>query len=229
LLIRAVFFDAGATLLYPDPPVEEVYGRVFADDGTRFTPERLRDALADTWAAVQSEKGSDRYGGVRGEPEFWRDFLTRVRARLDGGSLSGASFEALASHFRRPEAWRLYPDVLPILARLTEAGRALAVVSNWDSFLPRLLESHGLSRYFRTVSVSAIEGTGKPEAEIFRRTCARMAVSPEEVLHVGDSPRDDYEGARGAGLRALLLDREDRHPHVAERIRSLSELAERIA
>ncbi|HEY1434291.1 MAG TPA: hypothetical protein VGG65_02890, partial [Thermoanaerobaculia bacterium] len=43
--VRAVFFDAGATLLYPDPPVEEVYGRIFADDGARFTAGALRDAL----------------------------------------------------------------------------------------------------------------------------------------------------------------------------------------
>ena len=135
-------------------------------------------------------------------------------------------FERLATHFRSREAWRVYPDVVPILEHLKAAGVALAVVSNWDSFLPHLLEGHGLSPFFRTVSVSAIEGTGKPEAEIFRRTCERLAVSPGAVLHVGDSPRDDYEGARGAGLRAVLLDRDDRHPHVPERIRSLSELAE---
>jgi putative hydrolase of the HAD superfamily len=225
--VRAVFFDAGATLLYPDPPVEEVYARVFSGDGARFTAGDLRDALAATWAAVQAEEkdGGDRYGGVRGEAEFWRAFLTRVRGLLDGGVVSPAAFERLAAHFRSREAWRVYPDVLPILEHLKAADVGLAVVSNWDSFLPRLLEGHGLSPFLQTVSVSAIEGTGKPEAEIFRRTCARLGVSPEEVLHVGDSPRDDYEGARGAGLRAVLLDRDDRHPHVAERIRSLSEIA----
>jgi putative hydrolase of the HAD superfamily len=226
-VISAVFFDAGATLLHPDPPVEEVYARAFSGGGSRFTSDEVRDALAATWVAVQSEeKGGDRYGGVRGEAEFWRAFLTRVRGLLDGGVVSPEEFETLALHFRRREAWRVYPDVFPILERLTAEGVALAVVSNWDSFLPRLLDGHGLTRFFRTVSVSAIEGTGKPEAEIFRRTCARLAVAPGAVLHVGDSPRDDYEGARGAGLRAVLLDRDDRHPHVAERIRSLAEIAE---
>jgi putative hydrolase of the HAD superfamily len=227
-MISAVFFDAGATLLYPDPPVEEVYGRVFAGDGALVTSDRLREALAATWIALQSEEkvAGDRYGGVRGEAEFWRGFLGRVRSRLDGGRVSDSAFDALASHFRRPDAWRVFPDVVPILERLTAEGVALAVVSNWDSFLPQLLDGHGLTRFFRTVSVSAIEGTGKPEAEIFRRTCARLAVAPGAVLHVGDSPRDDYEGARGAGLRAVLLDRDDRHPHIAERIRSLAEIAE---
>ena len=48
------------------------------------------------------------------------------------------------------------------------------------------------------------------------------------TLHVGDSIRDDYEGARAAGLNALLLDRRDEHGHVSERIRSLSEIPARL-
>ena len=120
----------------------------------------------------------------------------------------------------------MYPDVLPTLERLSESGVALAVVSNWDSFLPRLLELRGLAPFFRTVSVSAIEGTGKPDAEIFRRTCERLAVEPGDALHVGDSLREDFDGARGAGLSALLLDRTDQHPGMADRIRSLSEIPE---
>lgn len=227
--IRAVFFDAGATLLYPDPPVEEVYGRIFANDGARFTQDQLRDALTTTWIEIQREKPGDRYGGVRGEPEFWRDFLGRVRRLLDGGPLSDEAFSHLAQHFRNPDVWAVYPDVFETLDALAARSLPLAVVSNWDSYLPRLLELRGLSPYFRTVSVSAIEETGKPDAEIFRRTCVRMSVTASEALHVGDSLHDDFEGARAAGLHALLLDRRDQHGDVPERIRSLAELAERIA
>ena len=228
-MIRAVFFDAGATLLYPDPPVEEVYARVFADDGVRFTHGELRDALTSVWIEIQREKPGDRYGGVRGEPGFWRDFLGRVRRLLDGGPLSEKAFARLAQHFRDPGVWAVYPDVVPTLEALAGQGMPLAVVSNWDSYLPRLLELRGLSEYFQTVSVSAIEETGKPDAEIFRRTCARMSVAPEQALHVGDSLRDDFEGARAAGLNALLLDRKDQHGDVPDRIASLAQLPERIA
>ena len=42
---------------------------------------------------------------------------------------------------------------------------------------------------------------------------------------VGDSLRDDVEGARALGMRAVLVDREDRYPHVPERLRDLSGLA----
>ncbi len=208
--------------------MEEVYGRIFADDGARFTPLELRNALTATWIEIQREKPGDRYGGVRGEPEFWRDFLRRVRLLLDGGPLSEEAFGRLALHFRQPGVWAVYEDVRPTLDGLAARGIPLAVVSNWDSHLPRLLEEQDLSRYFRTVSVSAIEETGKPGAEIFRRTCERMGVEAAEALHVGDSLRDDFEGARAAGLQALLLDRRGDHRDVAERIVSLAEIPARL-
>lgn len=151
-----------------------------------------------------------------------------MRRLLDGGPLSEEAFARLARHFREPGVWAVYPDVLPALEALAAREIPLAVVSNWDSHLPRLLALRGLSRFFRTVSVSAIEETGKPDAEIFRRTCERISVSAGQALHVGDSLRDDYEGARAAGLHALLLDRGDRHADVAERIASLAELPARI-
>jgi putative hydrolase of the HAD superfamily len=159
---------------------------------------------------------------VRGESEFWRGFLGRVRGRLDGGAVSPEVFARLAAHFRDPGSWAVFEDVRGTLAELESLGVVLAVVSNWDSQLPALLEALGLAGSFRAVSVSAIEGTGKPEPEIFRRTCARLGLAPAEVLHVGDSLVEDYEGARAAGLSALLLDREGRHAGLPDRLETLT-------
>ena len=207
--------------------MQEVYAREFGADGARFTSDALEAALGEAWAEVRA-RGGDRYGGVSGEPDFWRRFLGRVRAALDGGSVSPEAFDRLARHFRDAASWAIYEDVIPSLERLGAAGLRLAVVSNWDSHLPVLLSDLGLSSRFDAVLVSALEETGKPDPEIFRRACARLDVPPERALHVGDSPREDYEGARGAGLAALLLDREGRHPAVPDRVESLSELADRL-
>lgn len=227
-MIRAVLFDAGATLLYPDPPVEEVYARELEADGARFSRRRLEDALAGAWAMVREREAGDRYGGVRGEPEFWKAFLDRVRGSLDGGVVSTQAFARLVSHFRDPRSWAVYADVAPALDPLEEAGLRLAVVSNWDSHLPALLSRLGLAPRFHAVLVSAIEQTGKPHPQIFHRACARLRVEPGQALHVGDSRREDYEGAREAGLEALLLDRAGHHEDVADRIRSLTEVAVRL-
>ena len=222
-MIRAVFFDAGATLLHPSPPVEEVYARELASDGARFSREELDSALTRAWEDVH-RASANRYGGVRGEEAFWQAFLNRVRGELDGGAVSAACFARLARHFRSPGAWAIYPDVAGTLDGLEKQGVALAIVSNWDSHLPALLDALGLAPRFRAVAVSAIEETGKPEPEIFRRVCARLNLPPRDCLHVGDSRREDYEGARAAGLRALLLDRDGRHEDVLDRITTLAEI-----
>lgn len=227
-MIRAVLFDAGATLLHPDPPVEAVYAREFATDGARFRQEDFERALTRSWEEVHASSEANRYGGVRGEAEFWRVFLNRVRSFLDGGSVSSAAFDRLAAHFHDPAAWAVYEDVLPTLEELSRRDFALAIVSNWDSYLPTLLAALGLDRYFPVVAVSAIEEIGKPHAEIFHRVCRRLEVGPAEALHVGDSVAEDLEGARSAGLSALLLDRQNRYVDVADRITTLAELPERL-
>lgn len=227
-MIRAVLFDAGATLVHPDPPVEAIYAREFAADGASFTEEDLARALTRAWEEVHAAGSSDRYGGVRGEPEFWQTFLDRVRSLLDGGRVSPAAFDRLAKHFRTAASWSVYDDVFPTLEELSARGLSLAIVSNWDSYLPTLLAALDLDRFFSVVAVSAIEGTGKPEPEIFRRACARLNVQPAEAVHVGDSVTEDLFGARAAGLFGLLLDRLDRHPEIADRITSLGELPGRV-
>jgi putative hydrolase of the HAD superfamily len=226
--IKAIFFDAGATLLHPDPPVEQVYTREFAKEGAPFSPEDFARALTRTWEKVHSQAPADRYGGVAGEAEFWNRFLNRVRGFLDGGSVSPEAFARLATHFRNPASWAIYDDVVPALDTLGARGLVFAVVSNWDSYLPTLLESLGLADRFRTISVSAIEQTGKPAPEIFLRTCERLHVAPGQALHVGDSLAEDYQGARAAGLASLLLDRARRHHDVADRIESLIEISARL-
>ena len=229
-MIRAVLFDAGATLIHPSPPVEEIYGRELAADGARFSREELDSALARVWEEVHAEAKANRYGGVRGEGAFWGLFVNRVRFRLDGGSVSSACFDRLGTHFRDASSWALYPEVTEALDGLDRRGLLLGIVSNWDSNLPKLLAALGLARRFREVAVSAIEETGKPDPEIFRRVCARLDLSPADCLHVGDSRREDFEGARAEGLRALLLDREGRHVDVAreDRIWSLTEIEDRL-
>ena len=224
-MIRAVFFDAGATLLHPRIPVEEVYAREFEADGARFSPEELSRALTRAWEEVHAEKATDRYRGVRGEPDFWRAFLKRVRGFLDGGDVSVEAFERLVSHFRDPG----------FLGRLRRrpSGRRRARRPR-DTPCRRLQLGLSPARASARARPRApvprdfgLGDRGDRENRSRRSSCAPARASPSlppEALHVGDSLAEDYEGARAAGLRALLLDREDRHPHVEDRIRSLREV-----
>ncbi|WP_268794547.1 HAD family hydrolase [Paenibacillus sp. DMB20] len=44
----------------------------------------------------------------------------------------------------------------------------------------------------------------EPDRQIFELMLKELKVRPEEALYIGDSLRDDYEGARGAGIDFCL-------------------------
>lgn len=116
-----------------------------------------------------------------------------------------------------------------MLVALRSRGMKLLVVSNWDSSLPSLLDRLDLTRRFDAVVVSALVGASKPAREIFETALEAAGVAAHEALHVGDSPSEDYEGARNAGLPALLLDRAGVAGGGFETIRSLQEILPRLA
>ena len=167
--------------------------------------------FAEVWADVQAAtpSGRDRYGTVEGgERAWWGAFVREVLGRLDHDAPWQEALEQLYVAFTKPEIWRLFPEVEATLDALRARGLGLAIISNWDSRLPAILEALGLAGRVDVITVSSLEGVEKPAAEIFTRTVQRLGVTPDQVLHVGDSPRDDYRGAAGAGLVPVLVDRE---------------------
>ena len=211
--------------------MEAVYGGAFRRWGVPAGDGEVRDALRATWGhvAARQARGEARWGGRDGERGFWRSFVQDVFSRVGGGELPEGLLDELVEHFAHPESWSLYPEVLGVLADLRERGLKLLVVSNWDSRLPALLDRLELTRHFDAVVVSAIVGASKPAREIFDVALDLAGVAADEALHVGDSPTEDYEGARSAGLPALLLDRAGVAASGFESIRSLQEILPRIA
>ena len=72
-----------------------------------------------------------------------------------------------------------------------------------------MLENCGLASLLDGALSSAEAGSRKPEPGIFATALELAGCEPAEALHVGDTAEEDCEGARAAGIRALLLDRED--------------------
>jgi putative hydrolase of the HAD superfamily len=122
----------------------------------------------------------------------------------------------------RMGAWDYtFPWVGAALARLSQAGLPLAVVSNSDGQVARLLERLGYAQYLDAIVDSHVEGFAKPDARLFHtalerlrrpdlleqaRECAAGQAPRPPVLHVGDHFRADYVGAREAGLHGYLID-----------------------
>ncbi len=212
--IRAITFDVGGTLIQPWPSVGHVYAEVAADHGlTEVDPTTLNRRFAAAWS-------------TRGEFEHshqgWAGLVDATFAGLVDRKPSASFFPKLYERFADPAAWRIYDDVLPTLDELASRGFALAAVSNWDERLRPLLAALNLDGYFEAVLVSCELYFAKPSNVIFEHALRKLGVAPAEALHVGDSPLEDVEGAKSAGMKGLLLDRSGTPG--AGRIQSLTEL-----
>ena len=68
----------------------------------------------------------------------------------------------------------------------------------------------------------------KPHAELFEKALEVAGCKPEEVIHIGDSFMSDVVGARAAGIKPILLQRNDDKEYDEELIvvKSLTEILE---
>lgn len=214
--VRAVTFDAGNTLLSADPPPPVIYAGVLSRLGRPVSPEKVGPIFAEVWAEAQlkTPPGMDRYAATPGgERAWWGAFVREVLTRLGHDADWRVALDTLYEEFTRPEVWKVFPDVFGTLERLKRQSYLLGLISNWDSRLPVLLERLGLTPFFDAISVSSLEGVEKPAPGIFLHTLDKLGVRAEQTLHVGDSPLEDYEGARQAGLTPVLIDRTGQFTH----------------
>lgn len=212
--LAAVSFDAAGTLFEPAEPVGVTYARVAARAGIAASPRAIARGFREAFRAAPplAFPGLSARERKRAEREWWDRLVAETfrragtraeRARLD------AVFAELFDHYARAEAWRVFPDVAPALRALRAAGLRLAVVSNFDGRLHRVLRGLGLSPHFHAVVTSSECGAAKPDPRIFAAALAALGSSAEATLHVGDSEGLDVRGARRAGLRALRIERRE--------------------
>ena len=102
-----------------------------------------------------------------------------------------------------------------MLTHLRQRGFSLAVLSNFDFRLRSLLNQLELASNFDIIVVSGELGIEKPDPKIFDVILKHFDLTnPTEILHIGDSVRKDYLGARDYGAKSLLYDPKLKEPSV---------------
>lgn len=225
--IEWVFFDAGGTLLGTNPEEEHWYEQFFIDacreQGLDVALPQVHEALheANLTCPVHPRCSSDEQVRL-----YWEHIYGAVFSRLLGDGDALALARHYINRFERGEFVRLFPDTLSALEAVKRSGKRAAIVSNFGSYLQAFLEKCGVRHYFQFEIISALEGCEKPHPEIFRRALAKAQVAPERVLFVGDSLEEDYLAATQVGMRAVLIDRHDKHACREDvlRVRRLDEI-----
>lgn len=225
--IEIVFFDAGGTLFEVAGSVGAVYARVAARHGVASDPGELETHFQKAFQEnpAMAFPGLTELEQERAERDWWATIVRKVfEGKMTPRALE-SYFEEVYELFRGPDPWNVFPDTRPSLERLRAAGFRLGVISNFDSRLHDVLAALALDSYFERVVVSSRCGAAKPDPAIFHHAVRTAQVKPSSAVHIGDSAREDFEGARRAGLHAILLNR-SLDPHQSDfdfRISSLEE------
>jgi HAD superfamily hydrolase (TIGR01549 family) len=225
--VRAIFFDAGNTLLYPrlDERARDLTEAGFPARVEDFqAAERAAKQKLDVWLWPQIRKGEvprtiDHY--------YWKEYLTSLMGLIGAPPTEHERLIRLvADGFRDIRTWSVVtPETPGYLASLKEVGYFLGVISNSVGTLEGQLQNVGMRGYFQAIFDSAIVGVEKPHPEIFQMALASAQVAANEAAFVGDTNATDVGGAQLAGLRGVLIDRINAYPHAeCPRITSLPEL-----
>jgi putative hydrolase of the HAD superfamily len=215
---RAVLVDALGTLVELQPPAP-----------------RLRERLAAAGFDVSDERAAAGSGAEIGyylahhldgsDPESLEDLRDRcATAMMEALELPGLDHATARRAMMESLEFQPYPDSVPGLRALGDRGVTLVIASNWDCSLPEWLGPPGLLELVDGVVTSADVGAAKPDPAVFRRALELAGVGSGEAVHVGDSVEADVEGARAAGIRAVLVRRDGEPPAGVEAVRSLAEL-----
>jgi HAD superfamily hydrolase (TIGR01662 family) len=107
----------------------------------------------------------------------------------------------------------------------------LGIVSNFaiPECVVKLLEAHGLDKFFDVVVVSGAVNKRKPSPEIFQQALKKLSVDAAETVFVGDTVDADIKGAKDMGMKTIFIERrvqkETEQICPDQTIKNLSELA----
>jgi putative hydrolase of the HAD superfamily len=226
-LIKAVFFDAGETLLHPQPSWSDICVEVLTERGHSVTIDAMRAAWAHSGRLFVESSNEGRTFSLSREES--RAFWTKLYADLlEFLGIDDAGVpDKLYKTFSTPERYGLFLDVLPTLKQLDARGLRLGVISNFESWLSELLDHLGVSHRFETVAISGDLGWEKPDRRNLHWPMGELGVDAADCLHFGDSPDFDAGPAHELGMTGVLLDRHGRWNELEAaypRVSSLGEL-----
>jgi putative hydrolase of the HAD superfamily len=192
---KAIFFDVGGTLIFPDLP--ELMAPLLRR-GIEPTAEQL--FIAEKAAKHLHARHAD---DAPGNPSHWYVYFSSLLDQIGAGR---DLLDELAARAGDSSYWTvLAPGVKQTLETLQDEYR-LAVISNADGKIRQVLHRAGLADYFETITDSGAVGYEKPDRRIFQNALEAMQLSAADGLYVGDIYGVDYIGATSVGMQAVVID-----------------------
>ena len=203
--VRAVLFDAAGTLLLFRESVGEIYRAFALEFGVDLPATRIAEAFGRVLSSAEQMVFPDQPAARRRALErqwWWRQVRSTFRAADSTARFTDfdAYFDRLWDHYAAGAAWRLAPGTRRALEALRARQVPMAIVSNFDHRLPKILHELEIIEYFENVTTPAEVGATKPDRRIFDAALEGLGDPARRAVYVGDRAIEDVAGARRAGL-----------------------------
>ncbi|MGB3495712.1 MAG: HAD-IA family hydrolase [Elainellaceae cyanobacterium] len=209
---KVIFFDAVGTLFGVKGSVGEVYSSLAQSFGVEVGADALNHAFFQSFrkAPPMTFPGVDITTIPYREFEWWKAIAIETFEQagvIESFTDFDQFFDELYALFATATPWEIYPDTMATLHHWKIQGIDLGILSNFDSRIHRVMDSLSLSEFFSSITISTEVGAAKPDYKIFEVALKKHDCPPQSAWHVGDSYKEDYEGAKAAGLRPIWLKR----------------------
>jgi len=229
-MTKAVFFDLYNTLLGYDPPRDQLQLAACHAIGIEVDSSAMHRAVAlgdDFWSNPEAREAINS-GSTEKQLQAYLEYQQYLMKSTGVDITQEQALKIVMYMGDKQPSTVLFDDVLPALDALKKRSLTIGILSNVQRDTGNLLDQLGLTPYIDVLMTSREANADKPEPAIFLAALKCAKVEAAEAIHVGDQYNVDVVGARGVGIRPLLLDRYGYYEHVTDcpRISSLHQVVD---
>lgn len=202
--VSAILFDRDDTLCFTRPEVYHQAARWLTSYYPNIDLRDILDAMRAQWTA--SLPRWQRLRTIQDEAAFWDNYHREFAELLD---LPYEIGQLLGQEWPYYKFLRLYPETTEVLERLRSQGYTLGVLSNTFPNIQITLEELNIQQYIDVSLASCSLGYAKPHPMAYELASQHLNLPMSEILFIDDRI-ENVEGARNAGMQALLIDRASR-------------------
>ncbi|KAK1260933.1 hypothetical protein QJS04_geneDACA013387 [Acorus gramineus] len=181
----ALLLDAGGTLLQLAEPVEDTYASIGRRYGLDLLRSEVKQGFRRAFKAPWPKNLRYQNATLRGKKWKYREEEEKEECRLN---------DYLSFSVTRDMKHGV----------LMHSAVKLAVISNFDTRLRKLLKDLNVAHLFDAIIISSEVGYEKPAAEIFRAALDEIDIEGSKAIHVGDDQEADKMGANAVGIDCWL-------------------------
>ncbi len=203
--IKAIFFDAGETLIYRNPSLVTIAHRCLKKYNFKIKKDLLAHSINK--AALGMRKIVET-GRVR-DSKKWEIYINNLFKELNINKPE--LMLELRKRLRDGTSFRPFKDAVMVVDTLKKYGIKTGVISNASAQLEKILKRAGLFNRFDYIIISEKAGVEKPNKKIFRKALKESGLKACETVYIGDNYIADIIGAKKSGITPVWVKRKTKN------------------